>query len=96
MQYYANCLMARITISVEESIVAKADRRAKEQKRSLSSYVALLIEEDLRAAGLLSEDEVLVELQRVRELIGARGVAAVKAKLDELSRETVLSVGDAR
>lgn len=46
--------MARLTISLETAIAKAAKKRATEQKRSASAYVAGLIEEDLRAAGLLT------------------------------------------
>lgn len=45
--------MPRITISVPEQIAEKAGARAEQQSRSVSSYVSLLIGEDLKAAGLL-------------------------------------------
>lgn len=40
--------MARLTISLPETLAAAAAARAGDQKRSASSYVALLIEEDVK------------------------------------------------
>ena len=45
--------MGRITVSMPSVIARKATQAAAAQKRSVSAYVALLIEQDLREAGLL-------------------------------------------
>lgn len=45
--------MARLTISLPENLCTAAAEHAATQKRSASGYVAMLIEQDLRAAGLL-------------------------------------------
>lgn len=47
--------MARLTISLPDPLAKKATVHARNQKRSASSYVSLLIENDLRAAGLLPQ-----------------------------------------
>ena len=41
--------MARLTISLPAALARDAARRAGDQKRSASAYVAILIEEDVRA-----------------------------------------------
>lgn len=56
MRHYAQCIMTRITISVPEDVSAKAEARAKAENRSVSSYVSLLMVEDLREHGLLPND----------------------------------------
>jgi metal-responsive CopG/Arc/MetJ family transcriptional regulator len=39
---------ARITFSIEEALAEEVERIAKAERRSVSSYIALLIEADLR------------------------------------------------
>lgn len=47
--------MARITISMPDETGAKAEIRATSQKRSVSSYISLLVEQDLRSVGMLAD-----------------------------------------
>lgn len=54
-----------------------------------SGYFAELAEAHLRSKGLLRLDPVETEIVRVRELIQVRGIAAVKAKLDEVQAATL-------
>jgi hypothetical protein len=49
--------MGRLTISLPETLASAAAKRAAAQKRSTSSYVAILIEDDLREAGILNAGE---------------------------------------
>lgn len=63
---------------------------------TFSGLLEKALRNQLKSDGLFSEDAVAAELQHVRELIGTRGVEAVKAKLDELSNETVLTEGGQR
>jgi hypothetical protein len=48
--------MKRIMVNLDEKPGELLEARAAEQKRSVSSYVALLVEQDLREAGLISDD----------------------------------------
>ncbi len=48
---------ARITFSIPDEIAAAAQKRAEQDRRSLSSYITLLVESDLRAAGLMPGNE---------------------------------------
>lgn len=51
--------MDRITINLDIPIGKKLRARAKNDKRSVSDYVCLLVEQDLRAAGLLASAPVV-------------------------------------
>lgn len=84
--------MARLTISIPETLAAGATELAARNKRSTSAYVALLIETDLRAAGLLpvdplgSEAEIFSKLQaELAELTPGARSAFIK-QVDELIR----------
>jgi hypothetical protein len=48
--------MKRIMVNLDNTVGKMVERKANEQKRSTSSYVAILIENDLRAAGMLPDD----------------------------------------
>jgi len=43
--------MARITFSIPAPLAAAATRKAEADRRSLSNYITILVEEDLKAAG---------------------------------------------
>lgn len=49
--------MERITVNLDDDVGAKVKAKAESEKRSASGYVELLIEQDLRAAGLLPESD---------------------------------------
>lgn len=70
--------MARLSISLPQELARAAAARAAAQKRSASSYVALLIEEDVKAnspvaateieeiqTAILEQPEVLPEIKRL-------------------------------
>lgn len=63
--------MARITISLPENLAAAAAQRAIAEKRSASSYVALLIEQDARASGLLPADTAAAQAELIAEIQAA-------------------------
>jgi hypothetical protein len=50
--------MKRVMVNLDLESGKFLEDRAAVQKRSVSSYVALLIEQDLRAAGLLPENQM--------------------------------------
>lgn len=55
--------MARITFSIPDELSAAAEKRAKADRRTLSAYIAGLVEQDARNAGLLvNGDAALLEL----------------------------------
>jgi len=62
---------ARITFSIPDDVAAAAQKRAEHDRRSLSSYITLLVEADLRAAGLMPGTEpTRAELFALAEEIG--------------------------
>lgn len=75
MRRYARCIMARITISVPCETVRALKKKSAAQHRSVSSYVKLLLEADLRDAGVVAQApavlldkhiaHALAELQRM-------------------------------
>lgn len=52
----------RVTISMKKELAVLLTKRAQEQKRSVSNYAAIIIEDDLRAAGLLTSQPPAPEL----------------------------------
>lgn len=77
--------MSRITISVPEEITAKAEARATSQRRSVSSYVSLLIEADLREAGVLPGDEGESALL-AKVAAAAKSNPGIKAEIEKVLR----------
>lgn len=66
--------MARITFSIDDNLVPAAERIAQKERRSLSSYVTLLIERDLHERNALPETEIdraLIKARTAAELAGA-------------------------
>lgn len=59
----------RITFNADEGTLPLLEQRAASQKRTVSNYVALLVEKDLREAGLLSPGSS-AELLAAAEEIG--------------------------
>lgn len=49
--------MKRIMVNLDDATGAAVEVKAAAEKRAASNYIALLIERDLRAAGLLPEQE---------------------------------------
>lgn len=73
---------SRISFSAPPDIAAAAQKRASDERRSLSAYVSGLILADLRAQGLLS-----VEEQEKQELLAAADQIGTKRALAALLRE---------
>jgi hypothetical protein len=82
--------MARLTISLPEELATAAATVAATQKRSASSYVALLIEDDLRRVGALGFGEPTAALAefmaKATPAIAAN--PAVLTKLEETLRKS--------
>jgi hypothetical protein len=76
--------VARITFSLDESLAAAADKVAEGEKRSLSSYISLLVERDLDSRGKLPGSPAERTLAKARTAIETCGEAAVEQQLDEL------------
>jgi hypothetical protein len=75
--------MARITFSIDDGLAKAAEARAKQDRRSLSAHISMLVENDARAAGL-SEDEGRRRLMAVAEDIGFEAaIAAVEREARE-------------
>lgn len=62
--------MARITFSIPDNLASAAEKRATEDRRSLSAHIAILVEQDARAAGLLPQDDVKAEILAAAEELG--------------------------
>lgn len=73
---------ARITFSIPDEIAAAAQKRAEQDRRSLSSYITLLVEGDLRAAGLMPGSE-----PTRAELIALAEEMGLPAALDHLRKK---------
>lgn len=71
--------MARITISIPSATVRKAKVVAKAQKRSLSAYVALLIESDI------AEDKEMTTAMSEVRAFGANPADILRAAIPALS-----------
>lgn len=87
MHHYAWFVMTRITFSLPKSTAILAASKSTSQRRSLSSYITLLVEADLRSDGSLATDHraeaiaVIDELGADRALVILRGRGRGKAKL---------------
>lgn len=63
--------MKRIMVNLDLSTAEILETRAAQEKRSASNYIALLVERDLRAAGLIgTEEKYRSELLAIAEDIG--------------------------
>jgi hypothetical protein len=63
--------MKRVMVNLDDSTGLALENRAAGEKRSASNYIALLVETDLRAAGLLPEtDQARAELFALAQEIG--------------------------
>lgn len=73
--------MARITFSIPEPLAALAEQRAERERRSLSSYITLLVERDLAAAGIKAPvDAMQAEVLSYARAVGTkRALAALKS-----------------
>lgn len=70
--------MKRVMVNLADAYGALLEARAKKEKRSASSYIGLLIEKDLAAAGLI-EGTPHAELLAAAEEIGIdRALTAVR------------------
>lgn len=63
---------ARITFSVPKQVSDLAAERAAGEKRSLSSYIAILIEKDLRDAGVLTASGEIADHGALLEKVSVR------------------------
>ena len=57
--------MKRITFSCEDRLAEAADRKAKAERRTLSGYVAMLIERDALPPASVSEGEFVAAVTEV-------------------------------
>jgi len=71
--------MKRIMVNLDLRSAAILEKRAAAEKRSASNYIALLVERDLRAAGLIG-----VEEQHRAELLALAEDIGLPAALDTL------------
>lgn len=69
----------RVTINLPEGTLVLLEKCAEAQKRTVSNYVALLVETDMRAAGLLKPDTSA-------ELIAAAGELGMEQAVIALRR----------
>jgi membrane peptidoglycan carboxypeptidase len=79
--------MARITFSIDDELAAAAEQRAKQDRRSLSAHISLLVERDAQAAGVFfngKRAEVLAAVDEVNDddavLAVIRGIKRRKKK----------------
>lgn len=70
----------RITFSIPSDLAKAAEKKASEDRRSLSGYIAKLVETDVRQSGHLG-NEVNAELQAAVEQVGPeRALEALRAE----------------
>lgn len=75
--------MKRIMVNLDDPVGELVEKKALEQKRSASSYVALLVEADLRANGLLSDQPADAALAaRIASALAAAPDAASRTRLE--------------
>jgi hypothetical protein len=77
----------KFSVSFPGLLLAAMDEYIGSKPRS--RYLQELATRDLRSVGALKDDPVAAELERTRELIETRGIAAVRAKHDELIAQTI-------
>lgn len=68
--------MKRIMVNLDDTAGDLLEKKAAADKRSTSSYVALLVEADLRAAGLLAAAEPEPALQAFFAKVSAAAAAS--------------------
>lgn len=69
-------------VNLDDTVAGLVEQKSAAEKRSVSSYLALLAEKDLRAAGLIDgESAARAELNAIAEEIG------LPAALDTLRRK---------
>lgn len=73
--------MKRIMVNLDLRSAAILEKRAAAEKRSASNYISLLVERDLRSAGLIgAEENYRAELLALAEEMGlSAAVAALRA-----------------
>lgn len=71
--------MARITFSIDDELAKAAEVRAKQDRRSLSAHISMLVENDARAAGLAGEDVAQKILAAAEDVGYERAMAAIQA-----------------
>ena len=63
--------MARITFSIPDDLAAAAERRATADRRSLSSYITVLVEADFKSRGEIpADDSARLELLALAAEVG--------------------------
>jgi hypothetical protein len=80
--------MKRVMVNLEDTAGEALEKRAGEEKRSASNYIALLIEKDLRAHGLLPEQQTEQSKAELFALAEEIGVPAAIETLRKKLRTT--------
>lgn len=83
--------MKRVMVNLDDATGQALEARAATEKRSASNYIALLIEHDLRAAGLLPEGE-----QARAELLALAEEIGLPAAIETLRRKARLAAQTAK
>lgn len=79
--------MARITFSIPDDLAKAAERRAAEDRRSLSAHISILVERDARAAGMINgEDSAKAELLAAADEVGIENALHAVVKLKRTKR----------
>lgn len=75
--------MKRVMVNLDDATGEALEKRAATEKRAASNYIALLVEKDLRANGLMPEQEQeRAELVALAEEIGvANAIESLRRKL---------------
>ncbi len=75
--------MKRVMVNLDDSIGEKLEARAAAEKRSASNFLAVLVEKDLQAAGLITTDDAarLELLALVQEIGVPTALEALRKKL---------------
>lgn len=88
--------MSRVTVNLTADTVGLLKTRAKAEDRTVSSFIEILIEQDLRAAGLLppkGEDDAKFHEQLNRALDAD---PELKPKIERLTRTALRQVATAK
>lgn len=70
--------MKRIMVNLDGESGRLIEERARHEKRSASSYIAILIERDLRASGLINANPHAEILSYANSLGATRALSALK------------------
>ncbi len=87
MQHLAT--MKRVMVNLDDVTGEMLEQRADSERRSASSYVAILIDRDLRAAGLIPSDDLKARLIAAGEDVGLEAAldAVVSLKAGKKKRK---------